>query len=126
MATYVGSFMLLAAALVTASPVDVKRDTNDPSGSVLPTPTSFPVPTADASSGTAGASKFEWKIWAKYDGKSKEAVIKTWEDSKQFSDALAKWILKGDYQVAMDMYMGTRSTYSDLLGYNFRRQIQNK
>lgn len=118
--------ILLASTLTLAGPVLVGREASYPPGSVLPTQTSYPPLGASDVPTTNSNGKFQWQVYGKCDDASKDAITQAWEDSRQFTDAFSKWKPKGDCQPAVDMYMGTRSTYEDLLGYNFPKQIQGE
>ena len=120
------SYTTALLLLLTCALAHVKRD--DPPGSVLPTPAELPSysPTASLTAATL-STKFSWQIY-KACPDTNRAVIKTaWADSRELSDALASWIPKKAYQPAMDMYMGTRSTYTDFGNppFNFPLQIQS-
>lgn len=82
----------------------------------------FPAPQTENTVGQA--AKFQWQFYKSCSQENKDAIIKAWEDSKRFADALNSWKPKEDYQAAMEMWMGDRCTYSDLTGFNFPRQIQ--
>lgn len=71
-----------------------------------------------------GDSKFEWKIWKACPQEQKDAVFKAWEDSKRLADALNSWRPDGDYQEAMSLWMGDRSTFKDGGDYNYPKLIQ--
>lgn len=71
-------------------------------------------------------SKFQWQLHSGCSAENKKVIIEAWEDAKKFADALAAWKPKEDYQQAMDMYMGSRSTYIDASGFDFPLQIQSK
>ena len=72
--------------------------------------------------GTNG--KFQLQTYGKCAPKDKEAILQAWEDSKLFSDALGLWTPRGDYQAAVTTYMEDRSTYKDLRGFDFPKQIR--
>lgn len=124
MSNYIILANLLASALSSAGPVLVERAASDAPGSVLPIQTSFPPLTASDVPQASSKGNFQWQIYGKCDENSKNIITKAWEESKQFVDVFTKRKPKGDYQAAVDMYMGTRSTYEDLQGYNFPKQIQ--
>ena len=113
--------------LLTCAQAHVKRD--DPPGSVLPTPTELPSysPTASLTAATL-SSNFQWQIYKKCPDTNRAIINSAWADSRELSDALASWIPNKSYQPAMDMYMGTRSTYTDLGDppFNFPLQIQSE
>jgi hypothetical protein len=83
----------------------------------------FPSPQNDPQ---ATSAKFQWQIYKSCDEGNKNTIFEAWEDSKKFADALAAWKPKADYQQAMDMYMGSRSTFEDFSGFDFPKQIQGQ
>ena len=66
------------------------------------------------------------QIWRACPDESRQAIQQAWEDSKRYGEAMAKWVPKGDYQPAMDMYMGDRSTFQSIgdPAFDFPKQIQ--
>lgn len=69
------------------------------------------------------SSTFQWQIYKSCSQENKDAIFRAWEDSKRFADALNSWKPKEAFQPAMDMWMGSRSTYSNLMGFDFPAQI---
>lgn len=84
----------------------------------------FARPAPQTDNPVAQSAKFQWQFYKSCTQEHKDAIVKAWEDSKRFSDALNSWKPKGDYQATMNMYMGDRSTYEDLTGFNYPKQIQ--
>lgn len=84
----------------------------EPAGSVLASPaeppTYSPEPRPQMRDG-----KFQWQIFKSCPDNQRNRVSEAWADSKELSDALASYKFKSDYQPAMDMYMGDRSTFTD-------------
>ena len=100
-----------------------------PPGSVLTVGTNHPTysPTA-AIGGVSLSSKFQWQIYKSCPNANRAAINTAWADSKQLSDAWASYVPHGAYQDTVDMYMGTRSTYSSIgnLGFDFPKQISGE
>jgi hypothetical protein len=113
-----------------AAPSSIKI-VDDPPGSVLSLPDYPTQPTnlpPISPSDTSGSNKFQWQFWKSCTQERKYAITTAWEDSKRLSDAFASWKPKGDYQAAVDMYMGTESTYKDdAFGvFDYPKRIQSK
>lgn len=120
------------AALPAATPALERRDGSppEPEGSVLAVPSELPsfTPTAK-SEPTVLSDKFQWQIYKSCPDDQRKRVTEAWADSKELSDALAAYKLKADFQPAMDMYMGDRSTYTNWLTdppWDFPKQIQSQ
>ena len=112
------SILSLISSLVSR----ISAVTDSPGYDIPANPSSFS-PTASNVS-VVPNGKFQWQIWAKCSDEEKKQVTQAWEDSKLLSDAFAQWEPNGRYQAAVNMYMGTRSTYKDFLGYDFPKMIQ--
>ena len=99
-------------------------------GSVLAIPGELPSFTPTVKTESAVLSyKFQWQIYKSCPDDQRKRVIEAWADSKELSDALASYRLKGDFQPAMDMYMGDRSTYDNYFRdppWDFPLQIRSK
>lgn len=125
--------ILFAIALcVLAIPLEERRDATvtEPSGSVVTTAADAPTytPTASIQSEPL-TSKFQWQIYKSCSADHKKAINLAWAESKNLSDALASYKFKSDFQPAMGMYMGDRSTYSNYFRdppYDFPHQINGK
>lgn len=102
----------------------VSAVTDPPDQELSADPNNIPSPTDAANANVAPNGKFQWQFWAKCSEYEKNTIKQAWEDSEQFADAFGSWRPTGDYQGAVDMYMGTRSTYKDLRGFDFPKQIQ--
>ena len=116
---YVAAAFLAYISFASTNPTPVLTERDgpaDPAGSVLPTPAELPsyAPTASLSPATL-SSKFQWQIYKSCPDANRAAINQAWADSKEMSDALASYKLKADFQPAMDMYMGDRSTYQNYL-----------
>lgn len=102
----------------------------DPPGSVLASPTVDPVYIPSASiQGVSLDAKFSWQIYKSCPDANRATINTAWADSKRLSDALASYVLNGAYQDTVNMYMGTRSTYTNFLRdppYNFPLQINSE
>ncbi|KAL9038795.1 MAG: hypothetical protein Q9214_005139, partial [Letrouitia sp. 1 TL-2023] len=119
--------LLACISITVAAPTNEERFTSvtptlkeradpppEPEGSVLAIPDDLPsfTPTAKIEPAEL-SSKFQWQIYKACPDDQRKRVTEAWADSKELSDALASYKLKEDFQPAMDMYMGDRSTYSN-------------
>lgn len=104
--------------------------TTAPAGSELPTPVSIPSYTPTASIEKVNVDhKFSWQIKKTCSDADKATVKQAFQDSKVLSDALRQYSPDTNYQPAMDMYMGTRTTYKNYLQdppYDFPLQINSE
>ena len=104
-------YLYLITSLVWGAPQSpAKTGYTPPQGYVLQASSSDTL--SDPSTGndsTARDGVFEWHFWAQCSDKKKNIVKQAWEDSKEFSDAWASWVPKGDFQQVVDMYMGLDS-----------------
>ena len=115
--SYIATALLSYVSIILATPTLFQRDPPaEPAGSVLPTPAELPSysPTASLTAATL-SSKFQWQIYKSCPDDQRQAVTQAWADTKELSDALASYKSKADFQPAMDMYMGDRSTYQNYL-----------
>ena len=104
---------------------------SEPEGSVLSIP-DHPPPSTPAKIEPVDlkfGSKFQWQIYKSCPDDHRRIINEAWADSKDLSDALASYKSKADFQPAIDMYMGDRSTYTNFLiepPYDFPTQIRSE
>jgi len=133
---YLFTGLLTYASTSMADPLRIRvgkrqaASATTPAGSELPTPVSIPSYTPTASIEKVNLDyKFSWQIKKTCSDADKATVKKAFQDSKVLSDALRQYSPDTNYQPAMDMYMGTRTTFKNYLQdppYDFPLQINSE
>ena len=115
----------LALGIFAVNVVSVEIPGAEPTGHILAGEPNRPPPQTSTEHVSVSLSgKFQWQIWGKCSEQEKNTIKQAWADSKLFSDALNSWQPKGSFQLAVDIYMGTRSTSQDIFGRDYPKTIR--